>query len=132
MALTGRTTSQNCVSIFSRSDHMTNSGERGRGGRATGGGARYAESAILGFLGDCRHSLREGGREQGGRAAYVVAGHYGRYHVGGVHKYRDGKKGMYILLSNSCLVLPAVVKQQQEEISRNHVPSLFAGSVHYE
>ena len=33
---------------------------------------------------------------------------------------------MEILLSNSCLVLPAVVKQQQEVISRNHVPSLFA------
>ena len=33
------------------------------------------------------------------------------------------------LLSNSCLVLPAVVKQQQEEISHNHVPSLFAVSV---
>ena len=30
------------------------------------------------------------------------------------------------MLSNICLVLPAVVKQQQEEISRNHVPSLFA------
>ena len=44
--------------------------------------------------------------------------------------YRDGKKGMYILLSNSCLVLPAVVKQQQQDISRNHVPSLFAVSVH--
>ena len=41
------------------------------------------------------------------------------------------KKGMKILLSNSCLVLPAVVKQQQEEISRNHVPSLFAVSVHW-
>ena len=36
---------------------------------------------------------------------------------------------MYILLSNSCLVLPAVVKQQQEEIYRNHIPSLFAVSV---
>ena len=34
-----------------------------------------------------------------------------------------------MLLSNSCLVLPAVVKQQQEEISRNHVQSLFAVSV---
>ena len=33
------------------------------------------------------------------------------------------------MLSNSCLVLPAVVKQQQEDISRNHVPSLFAVSV---
>ena len=33
------------------------------------------------------------------------------------------------MLSNSCLVLPAVVKKQQEEISRNHVPSLFAVSV---
>ena len=43
--------------------------------------------------------------------------------------YRDGKKGMYILLSNSCLVLPAVLKQQQEETSRNHVPYLFAISV---
>ena len=39
------------------------------------------------------------------------------------------KKGMYILLSNSCLVLPAVVKQQQEEISHNHIPSFFAISV---
>ena len=43
--------------------------------------------------------------------------------------YRDGKKGMQVLLSNSCLVLPAVVKQQKEEISRHHVPSLFAVSV---
>ena len=34
------------------------------------------------------------------------------------------------MLSNSCLVLPAVVKQQQENISRNHIPSLFAVSVH--
>ena len=32
-----------------------------------------------------------------------------------------------MLLSSSCLVLPAVVKQQQEDISPNHVlPSLFA------
>ena len=30
-----------------------------------------------------------------------------------------------MLLSNSCLVLPAVVKQHQEEISRNYIPSLF-------
>lgn len=40
-----RGTSQNCVSIFSRSDHMTNSGEGGKDGRGadvrgrTGGGA---------------------------------------------------------------------------------------------
>ena len=33
---------------------------------------------------------------------------------------------MEILLSNRCMVLPAVVKQQQEEISCNHNPSLFA------
>ena len=33
------------------------------------------------------------------------------------------------MLSNSCHGLPAVGKQQQEEISRNHVPSLFAVSV---
>ena len=33
------------------------------------------------------------------------------------------------MLSNSCLVLPAVIKQQQEEISCNHVPSFFAISV---
>ena len=39
------------------------------------------------------------------------------------------KKECKILLSNSCLVLPAVVKQQQKDISRNHVPSLFAVSV---
>ena len=35
------------------------------------------------------------------------------------------------MLSNSCLVFTAVVKQQQEEISHNHVPSLFAVSVHF-
>ena len=35
------------------------------------------------------------------------------------------------MLSNSCLILPAVVKQQQEENSRNHVPALFAVSVLY-
>ena len=35
------------------------------------------------------------------------------------------------MLSNSCLVFPAVVKQQQEEISRNDIPSLFAVSVHF-
>ena len=51
---------------------------------------------------------------------------YRRAPLNGIRTYRDGKKGMYILLSNSYLVLPAVVKQQQEEISRNHVPSLFA------
>ena len=32
---------------------------------------------------------------------------------------------MKILLSNSCLVLPAVVKQQQEEISRNHIRTIL-------
>ena len=31
---------------------------------------------------------------------------------------------MQISLSNSCLLLPVTVKQQQEELSRNHVPSL--------
>ena len=35
------------------------------------------------------------------------------------------------MLSNSCLVLPAVVKQHQGEISGNHVPSLFGVSVFY-
>ena len=30
------------------------------------------------------------------------------------------------MLRNSCLVLLAVVKQQQEETSCNHAPSLFA------
>ena len=34
-----------------------------------------------------------------------------------------------MLLSKSYLVLPAVVKQQQEDISPNHIPSLFAVSV---
>ena len=34
-----------------------------------------------------------------------------------------------MLLSNSCLVFPAVVKQQQEEIYHNHVQTLFAISV---
>ena len=45
------------------------------------------------------------------------------------NKYGDGKKGMQILFSISCLVLPAVVKQQQEDISHNHIQALFAISV---
>ena len=35
-----------------------------------------------------------------------------------------------MLLSNSCLVLPAVVKQQQKEISHNQLQTLFAVSVY--
>ena len=34
-----------------------------------------------------------------------------------------------ILVSNSCLVLPAAVKQQQTEISRNHIPTIVSLSV---
>ena len=44
--------------------------------------------------------------------------------------YRDRLKGVQILLSN-CQAGPGrKVKQDQEEISRNHVPRLFLGSVH--
>ena len=44
-------------------------------------------------------------------------------------KCRDRLKCLQILLIKGWLFLPAVVKQQQEEISRNHLPSLFAISV---
>ena len=38
-------------------------------------------------------------------------------------------KGLHILLSNSQAGPGRKVKEEQEEISRNHVPRLFLGSV---
>ena len=43
-----------------------------------------------------------------------------------VHQYRARNKGMHILLSNSQAGPGRTVKQEQEEISRNHVPRLLA------
>ena len=78
-------------------------------------------SEILG-LGSPRHFIKTGEGKLTSAPAKILV-------YAACYMYRDGKKGMQILLSNSCLVLPAVVKQQQEEISPNHVPSLFALSV---
>ena len=44
--------------------------------------------------------------------------------------YREEKKGLQILLSYSQAGPGRKAKQDQEEISRNHVPRLFLGSVH--
>ena len=46
-----------------------------------------------------------------------------------VVKYRARNKGMQILLSNSQAVPGTTVKQEQEEISRNHVQAFIPGSV---
>ena len=46
-------------------------------------------------------------------------------------KYRAEKKSLQILLSSTQAGPGRKVKQEQEEISRNHVPRLFLGSVHY-
>ena len=43
--------------------------------------------------------------------------------------YRAEKKSMQILLSSTQAGPGRKVKQEQEEISRNHVPRLFLGSV---
>ena len=45
--------------------------------------------------------------------------------------YRDRLKGVHILLSSSQAGSGRKVKQEQEEISRNHVPRLFLGSVYF-
>ena len=45
--------------------------------------------------------------------------------------YRAEKKSLQILLSRTQAGPGRKVKQEQEEISRNHVPRLFLGSVHY-
>ena len=47
-----------------------------------------------------------------------------------VLKYRERLKGVQLLLSNSKAGPGREVKQEQEEISRNHVPRLFLGSVY--
>ena len=46
-----------------------------------------------------------------------------------VIKYRAEKKSLQILLSRTQAGPGRKVKQEQEEISRNHVPRLFLGSV---
>ena len=43
--------------------------------------------------------------------------------------YRAEKKSLQILLSSTHAGPGGKVKQEQEEISRNHVPRLFLGSV---
>ena len=48
---------------------------------------------------------------------------------GGTVSYRAEKKSLQILLSSSQAGPGRKVKQEQEEISRNHVPRLFLGSV---
>ena len=45
--------------------------------------------------------------------------------------YRAEKKSLQILLSRTQAGPGRKVKQEQEEISRNHVPRLFLGSVVY-
>ena len=47
------------------------------------------------------------------------------------NEYRDRLKGVQILLSSTQAGPGRKVKQEQEEISRNHVPRLFLGSVYY-
>ena len=44
--------------------------------------------------------------------------------------YRAEKKSLQILLSSTQAGPVRKVKQEQEEISRNHVPRLFLGSVY--
>ena len=44
--------------------------------------------------------------------------------------YRARNKGKHILLSNSQVGPGRTVKQEQEEISRNHVQTFIPGSVH--
>ena len=44
--------------------------------------------------------------------------------------YRARNKGLQILLSNSHLGPGRKIKQEQEEISRNHVQAFFPGSVY--
>ena len=47
-------------------------------------------------------------------------------------KYRAEKKYLQILLSCTQAGPGRKVKQELEEISRNHVPRLFLGSVQYQ
>ena len=93
---------------------------------------------------------REGGREEGRREGGLLAmGKVlcrGTKHLHGaaqrlrpawlrqrgmnVCDYRAEKKSLQILLSSTQAGPGRNVKQEQEEISRNHVPRLFLGSVY--
>ena len=58
--------------------------------------------------------------DQIGDATYVIIK---------VNRYRAEKKSLQILLSSTQALPDRKVKQEQEEISRNHVPRLLLGSV---
>ena len=45
--------------------------------------------------------------------------------------YRGGNKGLLVLLSRTQAGPGRTVKQEQEEISRNHVLAFIPGPVHY-
>ena len=62
-----------------------------------------------------RESLQLGREREGGSDRPVI--------------YRAEKKSWQILLSSTQAGPGRKVKQEQEEISRNHVPRLFLGSV---
>ena len=64
--------------------------------------------------------------------SYPSSIRYSRFHLIGNNNnvlYRDRLKGMQILLSNSQAGPGRKVKQEQEEISRNHVQAFIQGSV---
>ena len=47
-----------------------------------------------------------------------------------VYMYRGGNKGLFVLLSNTQAGPGRTVKQEQEEISRNHVQTFISPSVY--
>ena len=53
-----------------------------------------------------------------------------RMHVSPISMYRGANKGMDVLLSRTQAGPGRTVKQEQEEISRNHVQAFIPGSVY--
>ena len=47
------------------------------------------------------------------------------------YPYRGANKGLYVLLSRTQAGPGRTVKQEQEQISRNHVQTFISPSVHY-
>ena len=84
-----------------------------------------------------RHRLRHrhrGGRVQCQGPHHPLQGELEKRHASNLLNlnYRAEKKSLQILLSSTQAGPGRKVKQEQEEISRNHVPRLFLGSVQSE
>ena len=65
-----------------------------------------------------------------GSLDFIIVSHKTRYFPYLIYKYRGANKGLHVLLNRTQAGPGRTVKQEQDEISRNHVQAFILGSVH--